>query len=401
MQTGGVLIVSASTGTGHIRAGEALREACVERDAAQAVEHVDLLNLAPSWVRAMYGGGYELMATRAPWVWQRVYRYSDGEGSDQARWSALAERLLFREFRRLLRSRPWKLCLCTHFLPCQLAARRPGMPPFSLVITDFTLHRYWVQPGVARYFVATESLADDLRPRVGRARVEATGIPVAPAFANAPPRAEARRDLGLDPRRPVAVVIGGGLGLGIAEMAEAVLAGAPPHVQVVAICGRNASARARLRSLGIASERLQVNGYVTGVESYLSAADVVVTKPGGLTTSEALALGRPLLLARPIPGQETGNTRALVAAGAALVAPDLQELREAAGRIFTDEGLLMGLAAAARWIGRPHAARRIADILAREQAESADALASIFTLPERKAYVASSAAKATGAIVQR
>src|SRR5687768_17392561 len=95
------LIVSASTGTGHIRAGEAVQEV-IRREPSAMVEHVDLLDLAPAWVRGAYGGGYEILALKAPWVWQQVYHQTDGQGSDRARWSPLARRLLFREFQKLL-----------------------------------------------------------------------------------------------------------------------------------------------------------------------------------------------------------------------------------------------------------------------------------------------------------
>ena len=363
MERRGVLIVSASTGTGHARAGEAMREAIRLKDPEIPVQHVDLLSLAPSWVRAMYGGGYELMATRAPWLWHRVYNGTDGDGWDRARWSSLAQRLLFKEFRNLLLDSRWQLCLSTHFLPCQLAAGKPDLPPFALAITDFTLHRYWVQPGVRQYFVATDELARQLKARVPRAQVHATGIPIAPTFAAAPSRVDARAGLGIDVRRPVALVMGGGLGLGVSEMVEAALAGAHQDVQVIAVCGKNAAAAERLRGLGVDSGRLRVESYVTDIERYISAADIVVTKPGGLTASEALACGRPLLVTRPIPGQETGNTRALVAAGAAIAALTDTDITHAMRRLFAGDGLLSGLAAAASRLGRARSAAEITSLL--------------------------------------
>ncbi len=366
MAGNGVLIVSASTGTGHIRAGEALREALVTRDTELPVRHIDLLSLAPRWVRGTYGGGYELMASRAPWAWEQVYRHTDGGGQDRARWSGFAERLLFREFRRLLLSEPWDVVVCTHFLPCQLAAGRSGVPPFALAITDFTVHRYWVQPRVHRYFVATDAVASDLGRRVPAARIDVTGIPVAPSFADSHSRREARTRLDFDPERRIAVVAGGGLGLGILGMARSTLAGAPADVQVVVICGRNEVARERLSSMGLPSERLRVTGYISGIERYFAASDVVITKPGGLTTSEALAMGRPLVLTQPIPGQETGNTRALERAGAALAALTGRELREGVERVFTDEGLRARLQAAAVRIGRPRSAHDVAGMISRD-----------------------------------
>jgi processive 1,2-diacylglycerol beta-glucosyltransferase len=368
----GLLIVSASTGTGHLRAADALREAALARDPAAAVEHVDLLELAPRWVRSVYGAGYEMVAARAPGLWKGIYRLTDGE-RDHALWAPLARATLFREFRRLLESRRWDAVVSTHFLPGQLAAGRRGLPPFTMVITDFTLHRYWVQPRVRRYCVATETLAAELRGRIPGARVEATGIPIAPSIAAAPSRAEARAALGLEVERPVALVVGGGLGIGVEEAAEAALASTPADVQVVAVCGRNEAARARLSALGIDEARLRVRGFERGMERWLAAADVVATKPGGLTTSEALALGRPLLLTRPIPGAEEGNTRAVVAEGAALAARDEAEMRSAFARLFADPGLLERLSDAARRIGRPRAAEAVLDAVARDHAGTAAA----------------------------
>lgn len=366
----GVLLVSASTGTGHLRAAEALRDSLRQGDPARVVEHVDLLELAPRWIRTAYGDGYELLATRTPWIWKQVYRRTDSEQGDQARWGPIAQRVLFREFQRLLLARRWDVCVCTHFLPGQLAAGQPGFPPFAMVITDLTLHRYWAQPRVPRYFVASDSLAEALRPRVPRATVQTTGIPVAPRFAAPPTREEARASLGLDARRPVVLVMGGGLGLGVDETAAAVMRARVPELQVLVVCGRNAAAAERLRASGAGG--LQVSGYVRDVERYVAAADLVVTKPGGLTTSEVLALGRPLLLTRPIPGQEEGNSRVLCAAGAALSAASPHAVQREVEQVFEGDRLAR-LAAAARALGRPRAAEAITAAIGAEYEHTAAA----------------------------
>lgn len=367
----GVLVVSASAGTGHLRAAEATRQALVELAPEVRTEHVDILELAPSWVQSVYGGGFETLAEHAPWLWRELYERTDGAHNSEGRWGNLARRVLFREFSRLLRSGDWRFVLCTHFLPGQLVAGRAGLPPFGAVVTDFTLHRYWVQAGVQRYFVATEALAAELRgrvgePRAGGARVDATGIPIAPQFGASWSREAARRELGLEAGRPLALVVGGGMGLGIEDTVAAALRAEVPGLQVVAICGRNEAARSRLAGLGLAPERLQVHGFVSGMERYLAAADLVVTKPGGLTTSEALALGRPLLLTRPIPGQEEGNVRTLLAAGAALTASEPESVRGALEYALGEPEVLAALAAAARDIGRPDAAARVAAAVQRD-----------------------------------
>ena len=370
MNRSGILIVSASTGTGHLSAAEAVRGAVVECDPQLPVEHVDLLELAPRWVRGIYGTGFEMVAARAPRVWGQVYRITDGRAEDRARWAPLAHRLLFREFRRLLLSYRWDVCVSTHFLPCQLAAGRQGLPPFATVITDFTLHKFWVNPRVRRYFVATETLAAQLRSRIPDVRVDATGIPIKSGFAAAPDRNAARAELGIAPDRRVALVMGGGLGIGVEEATEAALAAAPADVQIVAVCGRNECALGRLQARGLPDGRLRPLGYVRGMERLIAAADVVATKAGGLTTSESLALGKPLLLTRPIPGAEVGNTRAIVAEGAALAGDCEAGMREAFARVFSEPGLLERLCAAARKIGRPHSARSVVEAVRREYVRS-------------------------------
>ncbi|HEX2079861.1 MAG TPA: hypothetical protein VHG08_19245 [Longimicrobium sp.] len=361
-----VLIVSAANGTGHLRAAEAVREAFAAGDPSLHVEHVELLSIAPRWVRAFYGSLFEKMVERAPRLWAEIYRFTDGDKHNRAYWGPVAHRTLFRAFRHLLRSRPWSMCLCTHFLPAQLAAGRHGFPPFGLVITDFGLHRFWVQRGVSSYFVATDTMAKDLRRRLRRGRIEVTGIPIAPAFSSAPSREEARAELGLPPDRPVALVMGGGLGIGVEEGVAAALAAARPDVQVVAVCGKNAAAHGRLSAAGVPAERLRVYGHVCGMERFLAAADVVAGKPGGLTVSESLALGRPLLLTRPIPGAEEVNTRAVVEEGAGLCANTPEEMRRAFYRMFSEPGLLESLSTEARRLGRPHAASTIAAAIRRD-----------------------------------
>lgn len=353
-----ILIVSAATGNGHLRAGEALKAVMQQHKPGWRVEHLDVLTLAPRWLRLAYGGGFELLAARAPRVWGGIYRWADGPEGDHARWAALAERTVFRAFRRLLLGGGWDLCLCTHFLPAQLAAGRTGMPPFALVVTDYTLHRYWAQPRVHRYFVASDGLAADIRERLPEALVRVTGIPVHPAFARPANRADSCHAIGFDPTRPVITLMGGGLGLGVEENLDALLESAPADAQIMVICGRNAAARERLEQRNLPS-RVQAVGFVTGVERIIAASDLIVTKPGGLTTSEALALGRPLVLTRPLPGHERANAIVLQQTGAALAANSPMELRQVVAALWNEAGRLAALSNAAHMAGQARAAERI------------------------------------------
>lgn len=306
-----ILLVSARAGAGHLRAAEALRCAfAVERPAVR-VEHVDVLELAPRRVRTAYADGFEWIAARAPRVWRQMYKRTNGPGPAPQRWGSMAGRTLFRAFRRLLEAEPWAMVVCTHFLPPQLAGSRRGLPPSATVVTDFTLHRYWVQPGVRRYFVPTPALARLVERQIPGARVLATGIPVDPVFAAAPSRVEARQQLGVDPCRPTVLVMGEGLGKPPPRSARRVwtscrcwryVAEIPRHASG---CGRWAFPR---NGCGCGDSSCRM-------EQFLAAADAVIGKPGGLSSSETLAVGRPLILTRPIAGQEEGNIRARVRRG--------------------------------------------------------------------------------------
>ena len=362
----GVLIVSASAGSGHLRAAEALREAFVAEGAFRRTEHVDVLTLAPAWVQQVYGGGFELVTSRAPWIWRELYARTDGQTLDRARWGPLAQTLLFRAFRRLATNGRWRAIVCTHFLPAQLAARHSDLPALHLVVTDFTLHRFWLQPAVHRFYAATDSLAEQIRLRTGAPAV-ATGIPVAAGFAAARAAIHgsavwrgARALAGLDMRRPLVLVMGGGMGLGIETLADAAYSAGVGGLQLVIVCGRNEGARQRLLARGWSAECVRILGHVRAVPRLMAAADLVVTKPGGLTTSEALAVGRPLLLTRPMPGHEEANLRELVRLGAALPAVSDDSLRDSLRRLFAAPWLLQQMTAAARAAGRPEAALHIA-----------------------------------------
>lgn len=359
-----VLIVSASAGTGHLRAGEAILQGIRRFRPDWRAEHIDVLTRAPRWVKAAYAGGFELAATRAPRVWGGAYALSDGPDYDRARWAGLARRMLFRGFERLLASRRWDHVICTHFLPAQLAAGRIAAPPFTVVVTDFDLHRFWVQPRVGRYCVATEEVQRELGSRLVNVQISCTGIPIDPAFGALPAHGSARRQLELDADRPVVLVMGGGIGIGVTPLTRTLLHCAPAEAQIVVLCGKNEEAVRQLGDLKVAESRMRCFGYRTDMPMLYAAADVVVTKPGGLTTSEALATGRPLLLTRPVPGHEEANARVLTRAGAAWAAGTPQQIADALRILLADESASLAMRMAAARLARPHAARSVIEHVA-------------------------------------
>lgn len=364
MSTCDILLLSVSAGAGHIRAAEAVRAAAKQSHPGLRVEHLDVMEVVPSLFKRLYADSYLGLINRHPAFWGYLYQVSDQKRTDSmlTKLREALERLNTRKLHERIRALAPKVIVCTHFLPAQLLARlrRLGSSttPTWVVVTDFDVHALWVHEGLSGYCVASEEIACRLRGRgVGDTRIVVTGIPIDPAFSCPPNRAECAAELGLDPARRTILLMSGGHGVGnLAAVAERALA-IPGDHQVVAMAGRNAALLEQLAALAAAHPgRLVAQGFTTTPQRLMACADLAIGKPGGLSTSECLALGLPMLVVSPIPGQEERNSDHLLEHGAALKAHDLAGLEYRLRRALTEPELLPRLAGRARAIGRPRAA---------------------------------------------
>ncbi len=178
-----------------------------------------------------------------------------------------------------------------------------------------------------------------------------------PVFAEKRDRGDCARELGLDPEKTTLLMMSGGFGVGaIDELAERVLR-ASPEVQVVALAGKNQALLGRLKRLGERHPgRLFPQGFTRTIERVMACADLAITKPGGLTTAECLAVGLPLIVISPIPGQEERNATYLLEHGAALMAYDAAGLEYRVRQLLAEPQRLRAMRAAAKRLGRPDAA---------------------------------------------
>ena len=368
-----ILLLSVSAGAGHVRAAEAL-EATVSALATQGADiearHLDVMDYVPSSFRRIYADFYLRLITRHPQLWVMLYRITDDTRPEAVtqRMRRTIERLHTRRLRAAIAQFAPDAIVCTHFLPAEMLMRqiRKGRiaTPVWLQVTDFDLHRMWVIPEMTGYFAASPEIAHRMRA-VGlpASRVHATGIPVMPAFAGPHDRRALAATFGLDPAQPTYMVMGGGAGVGALDvLAEALLA-TGDGFQLVVLAGRNAAALERLRTLAGTRfpGRLFPHGFTIHVDRLMACCDLVITKPGGLTTSECLAMGLPMIVNAPIPGQEERNADYLLEQGAAWKAIDAVALAWRVGQLREQPARLAAMAANARAIGRPHAARDVID----------------------------------------
>jgi processive 1,2-diacylglycerol beta-glucosyltransferase len=364
-----VLVLSASVGAGHLRAAQAVELALRQLDPEAVVKNVDVLELTNAAFRRVYAKAYLDLVNKAPHVLGYFYDLMDRPVSPRRtsdRLRLMAEKLNLRPFLRFLKSEPWDVIVNTHFLPAELIAslRKQGKlaTPHLTVTTDFETHRLWVNQPCDHYFSATSEGAAYLRHwGVPAGDISVTGIPIHPVFSQPKDRAECLKRQGLAGDRPIIVQISGGFGVGpIEEIFRGILAIEVP-VEVVVITGRNETAKHQLEAI-TAPERHRVTilGFTDQIDELMAVADLVVSKPGGLTTSEILARGAAMAVVNPIPGQESRNSDFLLEKGAAVKINNIATLAHKLTPLLEDPSRLARLKENAKRTGKPQAAFDIA-----------------------------------------
>ncbi len=365
-----VVLLSASSGTGHVRAAQALEKAFSARGDC-VVEHIDAIRYVSKLFQRIYEKAYIAMVRRVPELMGVIYERTDQPWNHPRRRLAL-DRLNTQPMIRMLQRLQPDLCVATHFLPAEiiawLIAKEKLRARHAIVVTDYDVHALWLCRTVDRYYVAMEESAEYMtRIGVPRERLRVTGLPVDPVFATPADRSAARKRFGLDVDAPTVLVSAGGEGVGPIEQLVRDLLGMRRPWQIVAIAGKSEKMRRRLEELARAAgtlpagaPRLCAVGFTAEMDQYMAAADLLVGKAGGLTTSEALARGLPMALVEPIPGQEERNADHLLEAGAAIRCNNLPAAAWKIATLLDDPARLRRMQEAASGMARPGAAAAIA-----------------------------------------
>jgi processive 1,2-diacylglycerol beta-glucosyltransferase len=360
-------ILSVSAGAGHIRAAESLKRYAQILYPGMRTEHIDVMDIVPPLFKKMYADSYIKIVESHPNLWGYLYRKADKEKSDSTlnRLRRGIERLNTRKFSDMLTELAPDHVICTHFLPAELISRLKQEnrfdPPVWVQVTDFDIHAMWVHKYLDGYFAASEEVAWRMVDRgLDREHIVVSGIPIMPAFREPLSRSICAAELELNPEKFTILMMSGGAGLGgIETMAERLLE-LPDDFQIIALSGRNFDLLEKLRRLADAHpHRLHPMGFTDTIEKLMTCADLAITKSGGLTSSECLAMGLPMIVISPIPGQEERNADYLLEHGAALKAYDAAGLKYRVHRLLNDRALLAGMKKNALAIARPLAAKTV------------------------------------------
>jgi processive 1,2-diacylglycerol beta-glucosyltransferase len=376
-----VLILSVSAGAGHVRAAQAIERAFIELNAAEEAHHIDTLEYTNKVFRNLYSKAYIDLVNHAPDVLGWLYDQLDKPWKNERRRLAL-DKLNTRPFVKMLRQHQPEITICTHFLPAEiiswLKAKERLTNPQAIVVTDFDVHAMWLCHHYEQYFVALDETRVHLEKLgIPASKITVSGIPIDPVFARPKDKRAMRDKYGLKQDTVTILVSAGGFGVGaISHLIEA-LYDLRHRAQIVAICGRNERLRKELDAQAARHPpahhvSLKVVGFTTEMDEYMAASDIVLGKPGGLTTSEALARGLVFVIVNPIPGQEERNSDHLLEDGVAIRCNNLPALAYKIDKLLDDPARFSAMQAKALQLARPNAARTIVTKLLalREQSET-------------------------------
>ncbi|MBP7216077.1 MAG: hypothetical protein KBA46_02205 [Candidatus Omnitrophica bacterium] len=358
-----VLVVYASCGAGHFKAAEAIYETLRQRLPADDVQLEDILSHANAIFKFCYTIGYTFLATRARVFW------AIGFWLTQVRWLGRFPRNLAvfldtantQVFSRMLIRENPDVMVATHFVPSIIAAnlKRTGAISSRLitVITDFGAHPFWISPGIDQYAVASDFVKTQLVDAgVPEEKIGVWGIPIDARFTRQYDRKIVAQRNGLNPDLFTVLVMTGSFGSGpLEEIAEAL----HRDTQVLVVCSANVKLFDRLKKKNLS----QVFAYVQvpNMQELMACADVIITKPGGLTISESLAMNLVPLFITPIPGQETYNMRELAKKGIGYRPRNVREIKACILDFKQHPEKLKAVQRKIQDFKKPHAATKICD----------------------------------------
>lgn len=364
-----ILILSASVGNGHTTAAEALKKSFEIEAVGKEVRHEDVLNFTNPLFRRLYGKAYIDLVNSMPEVLGWMYDQLDEPWKNEKR-RLFFDKLNAQPLIKMIREFDPDWVVCTHFLPSEIISDLKGKGKLScrqaIVVTDFDIHALWLCRNFERYFVAIDEARHYLESLGFPAdKITVSGIPIDPKFNLDKPKQAMREKFGLDAELPTIILSLGGFGVGKMDDMIASLRSIKVPVQILAMCGKNEELKAKLERLSKSNEAVKIIpvGYTKEMDEYMSVSDLIVGKPGGLTTCEALAKGLGFVIVNPIPGQEERNSDHLLENGCAVRSNNPATLAFKIEKLLKDPQGMAAMSENALRFARPDAAKVIAETI--------------------------------------
>jgi processive 1,2-diacylglycerol beta-glucosyltransferase len=364
-----ILLLHITPNSGHHRASLAIERALrIVAGGESEILNIDALNYTNPILARIINKTYMSVIRSRPEVWEYLYDNPRVVRNTQ-RLRELIHRFNSWKLKNLLDDFRPQVIVCTQAFPCGMIAdykKTYGLNiPLIGVLTDYVAHSYWLYDSVDCYIVPSDSTKNRLlNEGIPEECIKILGIPVSPEFVEKKDKKLIFQKLGLDSRLPTVLIMGGSQGLGPMSKIVSLICRIPVSFQILIVCGTNKLLYTKFRiKKRYYRKPILVLGYAENMDEIMEIADVSITKPGGLTTAEALAKGLPMIIIRPIPGQEAKNAEFLLEENVALKARDEIEVAILLKELLSNPLKLEQMRRQTLLHGRPNSAFDIANLI--------------------------------------
>lgn len=363
-----VLILSVAAGGGHIHAAEAIKRYILLNDSKSNVQVVDTLKYINPLIDKVVIGSYLQTIKITPSLFGKLYTLSENEDG-LATVSNKVNELFALKLLPLLKDLKPDLLVCTHPFPAEMVSTLKSKHkvdiPMVCTLTDFAPHNLWIQPGTDAYVVSNSDMIEEMIARgVPRDSIYDLGIPVTPEFLTKYDRTETLKELNLNLNKTTILIMGGSLGIGKIENLYEELIKVSHDIQIIIITGNNKKLYSILSKLQESSPKeTRILGYTKEVNKYMQCCDLLLTKPGGLTITEALVCKIPMAIFSPIPGQEEKNAEFLVKHNLAINMGDGRECKRMIQDLLSNPRKIMEMKSCCSLFSKPQSGNEIYKLL--------------------------------------
>ena len=364
-----ILVVTASMGSGHNKAANAVAEAIKRKYPVNKINVIDFMSTETAYFNSLVKDIYLKMLDHTPSVYEFFYKFTSDSTKGSTIQSVFAHAMK-KDMRELIKKYEADMVICTHPFPCAAASylKQTGEIniPLITVMTDFCVHQFWLYKNIDIYFTANDLLKKEMvNQGLLEERIFVTGIPVGYNFRVDYNRDDLLAKFKLEKDKPVALIMGGGLGLGGVKNALCQLEHLEKDIQILVITGANVALWSEINEYAQHSKhKIFVWGYSHNIQEFMSVATFLISKPGALTISEALTRELPMILHDPIPGPEVDNAKFVSDNGAAIWVKHQDTLDAVVREVLSDATILPKLRNNAKVLKKPYASDNIADVIA-------------------------------------
>lgn len=361
-----VLLLFISEHSGHHCASIAIEKALRELDPSTQTLNINSFNYTNPILEKIINKAYMGVVKRTPEIWDYLYDNPKVLKKTQSL-RDMIHRFNTGKLKVLLDDFKPDAIVCTQAFPCGMIADYKKSfaldTPLIAVLTDYAPHSYWVYNNVDQYIVPSKETGDKLIANgIDPARIKDYGIPIEAKFGKSFDKAALREKLGMDKDTPCLLIMGGTQGLGPIKELVRIIDRSKRRLQLVIACGTNKKLYKSLKNRKF-QNKVTVHPYADNIDELMEASDVILTKPGGITTAEALAKGLPMLIISPLPGQEAMNTRILLKEEVAVKAESPEDVAILLDELLEGKNKLKAMSDRARALAKPDSAIRIAKLV--------------------------------------